>query len=118
MKLQKFSVPWVVLAMVILVFSCSEDPARQAPAGFISVQVIDSPGDLPVPDVEVTIPGTGQTALTDKNGTAVFAVAAGVYYVDAHVCCIGPGWIDHHVQVEVQTGKTVEVRLHACSACV
>jgi len=116
MKLRGVALECVFLGMVVFGFGCSEDPSTQPQAGFISVQVMDISSNQPVADVEIMI--ANQVARTDANGIAVFEVGVGDYFVDARVCCIGPGFIEHHVPIAVTAGKTVEVALHACSACV
>lgn len=108
----------LLLSAIVLVFSCSEDSAGPQETGFISVQVVDLSTDTPVPDVEVSIAGANQVSKTNPEGVARFEIAAGSYYVDAQVCCVGPGFIEHHVGVKVLAGKTVGVQLDACLLCL
>ena len=75
-----------------------------------------APGD--VADVEITLTPINLVLNTDKNGLAVFKVPPGDYFVDAHVCCAGPGNIDYHLPVAVQVDRTTEVELGACLECV
>jgi hypothetical protein len=99
------------------IFGCDGDSADLQPGnGAISVRVVD--GDQAVADVEIQIAGSGQTLTTDSTGEAFFEVAAGDYFVDAEVCCVGPENLTYHVPVTVKAGRTVEVTLHACLACV
>jgi len=86
--------------------------------GIISVSVIDNDAEqTPVPDVEITIAPGDITGKTDSSGTASFKVDPGDYYVDADVCCMGPGFIQYHEPVSVLAGDTAEVELSACLRC-
>lgn len=89
-----------------------------ASVGFVSVRVVNGPARQPVAEVDVTLTGTGQVSKTDREGIAAFEVPPGNYFVDAHVCCAGPGFIDYHVPITVETGKTVPVELQACLECI
>ena len=40
------------------------------------------------------------------------------YFVDANVCCQGPGLINYHVPVTITDGETEIVDLQACLVCV
>ena len=62
--------------------------------------------------------GANLVGKTDREGTVVFQAARGSYFVDASVCCVGPGMIEHHEAVRIVVGQTVEVELHACLVCV
>jgi len=100
----------------ILVAGCDEDPTRPA-TGFIAVTVTDASGP-PVSDVEIRVVPVGLTAMTNPQGVALFELAPGDYFVDANLCCIGPGLIDYHVLVTVTGGETEVVELRSCLVCV
>jgi hypothetical protein len=85
--------------------------------GFVVVRVVD-PALGPVAGVEIAIAGAGLAGRTNQEGAAAFEVPPGDYFVDAHVCCAGPGLIDHHEPITVETGKTVAVELRACLRCI
>ena len=55
---------------------------------------------------------------TDADGIARFEVAPGEYFVDAQVCCIGPGFIEYHEPVQVVARQTAQVQLLACLKCL
>jgi predicted amidohydrolase len=116
--MRRYNVLSLALILLLIGSGCSSDRTVQPVGGTISVQVIDSPGDIPVEGVEVTIEKLNLVGTTDATGTVVFEVPVGDYFVDARVCCIGPGWIDHHVSVTVTKDETAEVTLLACSICV
>ena len=108
----------VILAMgCVLAFACEEGPVSPR-QGVISVAVYDGgdPGS-PVPDVDIVVTPVDLHRRTDDNGHATFHVDPGGYYVDAGVCCVGPGTIDYHVPVTVTAGQTSEVMLQACLSC-
>ncbi len=102
----------------ICFYSCktNTDPI-QSQKGFISVLVID---DIfgPVEDVDIYIVPDSLLGITDKNGIAFFSVEAGDYFVDAYVCCTGPGFIKYHEHVKVVRNDTTKVELWACLACL
>ncbi len=116
MKLCGTLVLIVVVSCLALFQGCSDSP-EQPRIGTVSALVID--GSLgPVADVEIRLSPTNLVAKTDRNGLVVFKVPAGDYFVDANVCCAGPGSIDYHLPVTVRADKTVEVELRACLVCV
>ncbi len=109
-------VSMAVLAFgLILLASCDENPVNP-PRGFISVSVVDGSGP-PVADVEVRVVPLGLTAVTDAQGVALFTLAPGYYFVDANLCCRGPGFIDYHVPVTVTAWETASVKLESCLVC-
>jgi hypothetical protein len=114
--MRSYGILAIVLLGLVLFQGCSDDPEAPA-AGTVSAVVID--GSVgPVADVEVTLLPFNLVARTDSEGRATFQVRPGDYFVDAHVCCIGPGTIDYHLPVTVGPGENVEVQLPACLVCV
>ena len=113
---------YTAMSLVVIGFmvflGCDEGPS-QPQTGFISVTVTDNnPSQLPVEGVKIEIAPIHLVLTTNEDGLAVFEVAPGDYFVDAQVCCVGPGWIDYHVPVTVTAGETFEVELKACLSCV
>jgi len=100
---------------LILLAGCHEDPVNP-PRGFLSVTVVDASGP-PVADVEVRVVPPDLTAVTDAQGVATFELAPGDYFVDANLCCRGPGFIDYHVPVTVNASETASVQLESCLTC-
>ncbi len=98
----------------LFVFGCDHDST-----GFIVVTVIDSSGPA-VASVEIQIFPSfyDLIAITDDQGVAQFEVAPGDYFVNASVCCQGPGFIEYHVPITVAGGETQAVELQACLACI
>jgi hypothetical protein len=97
--------------------SC-DDAATESRLGMISVIVVDNdPNETPVPDVEITLTPINIVQKTDSKGICNFEVEPGNYFVDAEVCCAGPGNIEYHVPVEVIENKTADVKLSACLSC-
>jgi hypothetical protein len=86
--------------------------------GIISVSVVDNdPDETPIPDVEITITPGNIVKMTDANGLCNFELDPGDYYVDAAVCCIGPGNIHYHELAKVSANETKEVKLVGCLRC-
>ena len=118
MRLRKM-IPLVFFSsFAVLLLACADDPSP-SDIGTVSVLVLDNlaPAD-PVADVEITIQPGGLVLKTDQNGLAVFELSPGQYFVDAEVCCAGPGFIEYHEAVTVVSGETTEVLLAACLVCV
>ncbi len=108
---------WIV-SMLFFLGSCNEEPAASN-MGIIFVSVVDNDADkTPVPNVEITITPGEITWKTSDAGTASFEVDPGDYYVDADVCCIGPGFIQYHEPVTVLADDTAKVELTACLRCL
>ena len=109
----------VFLIFFLFIFvSCDDEPIKSK-TGIISVSVIDNdPEETPVPDVEITITPGGIVKKTNAKGLCSFEVNPGDYFIDAEVCCIGPGNIHYHEPVVVVENKTVEVKLVACLRCL
>ena len=113
---------WCALACAAVALpGCSDDteaPTGQAKSGFVYAYVIDEGLHQPVPEVTIALTPGNRVATTDKRGLVVFEVPPGDYFVDADVCCVGPGFIEYHVAVKVVGGETARVTLKACLACV
>ena len=120
MRYQNIVVPILFLCGSVLVGGCAED--QETPAaprtGTISALVIDEGLNQPVEDVTITITPGNIVTKTDSNGLAVFEVPPGKYFVDASVCCAGPGGIEYHLSVTVSDGETSRVKLKACLICL
>jgi hypothetical protein len=72
----------------------------------------------PVADVEITITPKRMIDKTNNEGAALFVIDPGEYFMDADVCCIGPGFIKYHVPVKVMSDDTVKAQLNACLTCL
>ena len=107
----------ILLFGLSLFISCNKEDEPKT--GIISVFVVDNDSvKTPVADVEITIMQKGIIKKTDANGFCSFEVAPGDYFVDANVCCAGPGFIQYHKPVTVVEGETTQVILLACLMCV
>lgn len=89
----------------------------QSPKGYISVSVNDASLG-PVENVEIYIVPDSISKVTGEDGKALFKVDVGDYFVDADVCCIGPGFIHYHEPVSVVKNDTVNIELKACLLCL
>ena len=113
MKGKRFSFLFLVVFLLLNVGCDTLGPA------IISVLVVDNDHqETPIPDVEITITPGNIVKKTNANGIAGFEVAPGHYYVDADVCCLGPGYIHYHEPVAVVENDTTEVKLLGCLACL
>ena len=109
-----------VLFSFLFFFSigCNDKPT-QSKLGIIAVIVVDNDAtETPVPGVEITVLPSDIVQETNANGICNFQVEPGDYYVDAEVCCVGPGYIEYHVPVTVTGNEIIEVKLKACLACL
>ena len=105
---------------VAQISGCSND-LTQPTTGVLIVSVNDqtvTSSQVPVSGVEIEITPVGLVSTTNNEGVAVFEVAPGDYFVDASVCCQGPGFIEYHVPITVAGGETQTVELQACLACI
>ncbi len=111
----------MVLAVVLLsVPGCGNDEdhvTRTTDTGTVEVTVKDNSGDVYLEGVEITLSPPGLTGSTDPNGKTAFQVAPGGYFVDAQLCCVGPGLIQYHEPVTVAANETTSVTLTACLSC-
>ena len=97
--------------------SCDNTPTESG-LGVISIIVVDNDANkTPVPNVEITITPINIVQRTDPNGICNFEVEPGDYFVNAEVCCLGPGNIVYHIPVQVIENKTSNVELEACLSC-
>jgi len=104
-------------SLLLFSVSCNKEPAETS-KGIIYVSVVDNDAEkTPVPDVEIVITPGDITGKTNASGKASFKVDPGGYYVDADVCCIGPGFIQFHEPVTVTADDTAKVTLSACLRC-
>ena len=117
----KFIIKLIISALFYFIFfnsiSCDNAPT-ESKLGIISVIVVDNDfNGTPVPNVEITVTPIDIVQKTDSNGICNFEVEPGNYFVDAEVCCAGPGNIEYHVPVKVIENKTADVKLLACLSC-
>ena len=99
---------------------CNHDLAQQK-IGVLKVSVNDQTvtvSQTPVSGVEIEIAPVGLVSTTNNEGVAIFELASGDYFVNASVCCQGPGFIEYHVPITVAGGETQAVELQACLACI
>jgi hypothetical protein len=123
MRFQIGAFPILVLCASVLVCGCADDP--EAPEtltppepGIISAFVVDENLNWPVENVTITVTPGNIVMTTNRDGLAVFEVAPGEYFVDASVCCAGPGGIEYHISVKVSEGETTRVKMEACLVCL
>ncbi|NOZ08399.1 MAG: hypothetical protein GXO91_05930, partial [FCB group bacterium] len=110
----------IIISLFILFFVSSCDiESADSNEGTLTVSVIDnSTDDSAVPGISITIVPEGIIKQTDLTGKCSFELDPGDYYVDAEVCCIGPGNISYHEPVTLTSNQTTEITLVACSACL
>jgi hypothetical protein len=116
MKGKRFS--FLFLFVLFLLNVSCDTPGPADAMGIISVLAVDNdPQETPIPDVEIAITPGSIVKKTNANGSASFEVAQGDYYLDADVCCLGPGYIHYHEPVAVVENETTEVKLLGCLRC-
>ena len=115
MKILRTLLEVASLATLLSLLQCSDD-VTSAFGGILSVRVVD-PQIGPVADQLITILPDSQRAQTNMGGVAVFFLPAGDHFVDAQVCCLGPGFITYHVPVTIRGADTTSVTLRACLTC-
>jgi hypothetical protein len=106
----------LLIAVALTAMGCGDDPA-QSETGRIHVAVVDNSTSDPVEGVEIAITPAGVVSTTAADGVARFEIAPGDYFVDAQVCCVGPGFIQYHEPIQVVARETAEVTLSACLSC-
>jgi hypothetical protein len=111
----------IISIFLYLVFfnsvSCNNTPTDSR-LGTISVSVVDNDANKsPVPNVDITITPINITQKTNANGIINFKVEPGDYYVNAEVCCLGPGFIIYHEPLQVIEDRTSSIELEACLSC-
>ncbi len=117
----KFTIKLIAIVFIcflfLIIISCDSGPTDSR-LGIISVIVVDNDANkTPVPNVSITIMPNNIVQRTDLNGITNFEVEPGNYFVDAEVCCLGPGNIIYHIPVNVVENKTTDVKLEACLSC-
>lgn len=113
----KFTISTLLFFLSFFSISC-DSGVTDSKSGIISVSVVDNdPNQTPVPNVTITLTPINIVQKTDSSGISNFEVAPGNYFVDAEVCCQGPGNIKYHVPVQVIENKTADVKLTACLSC-
>ncbi|NNG27995.1 MAG: hypothetical protein HKM87_10745 [Ignavibacteriaceae bacterium] len=109
----------IILAFIsfLVLVSCNST-STESKMGIISVSVVDNDANkTPVPNIDITITPINIVQKTDLNGITNFEVEPGNYFVDAQVCCLGPGFIVYHVPVQVNEDRTSNIELEACLSC-
>ncbi len=109
---------WVLAISGLLLIASCDEIVSKSQTGTVDVLVVDLSTNQLVKDVEIEIMPIGLIQKTGEDGKAVFQVEPGQYFVDASVCCIGPGNIQYHELVTVTANKTIEVTLNACLFCL
>lgn len=117
--------PYRVIAFSILmiplfyfVISCN-GKSLESSTGTVSISVVDNDSEnTPIPDVKITITPGNMVKKTDTEGLCSFDLPPGDYYINASVCCAGPGNIDYHELVTVVKNETKEVILEGCLSCL
>jgi len=120
MRIRDVVVSLLAVGGLVLLIGCSDDSEKpQDPTmGTLSALVIDEGLDQPVENVTVTVTPGDFVQETGSDGLAVFELPAGEYFVDASVCCAGPGNIEYHLSVTVDGGQTTRVKMTACLGCL
>ena len=109
----------VLSSVFIILFlqSCTGQPTGLYTATLLILVVDNDPQETPIPDIEVVITPGDIVNKTDTKGLCRFELKPGDYYVDAQVCCVGPGWIQYHESVNLLLNETRTLKLYGCLRC-
>jgi hypothetical protein len=113
-----FKVIISLVSIILLFFSCKGKPTEADTASLMILVVDNDSQETPIADVEIIVTPGNITKKTDLKGLCRFELSPGDYYVDARVCCIGPGWIQYHEPVSILTNESKILKLHGCLACL
>jgi hypothetical protein len=112
----------ICLISIILLFisdlSCKGKPAESETPSLLIFVVDNDSKETPIPAVEIIVTPGNITKITDSKGLCWFELSPGNYYVDAKVCCVGPGWIQYHEPVNILIDESKILKLHGCLACL
>ncbi len=108
----------LIISLSSAYFSCTGQVTESQTATLIVLIVDNDTQETPIPDIEVMIIPGDITKKTDSKGISRFELKAGDYYLDAQVCCVGPGYIQYHEAVTLSAKETKTIKLHGCLACV
>ena len=117
MKIILYLVYSIFLVLLFLLFACSE--STNSEMGTISVYVVDNdPNETPIPNAQITLIPDSLVKETNENGFCSFNVDPGDYFINADLCCIGPGFIHYNEPVTVLRGENKDIKLIACLRCL
>ena len=107
----------LVLVLFFLIWCNGE--STESEIGTISILIVDNDStETPISGVEITLVPGNIMKTTNENGICIFQVYPGDYYLEADVCCIGPGFIHYHEPVPVLKNEIKEVKLRGCLRCL
>lgn len=105
-----------LITALLLSCSCETTEVQPADEGYLSVTVTDERDSL-IQNIEIFIVPDSSSVKTDANGKAFFILETGDYFVDASICCIGPGFFNYHEPVTIEKNDTVKLEFEGCTAC-
>ena len=106
----------IFLIHLFLLLSCSE--STNSETGTISVYVVDNDlNETPIPNAQITLIPDNIVKETNENGFCSFNVDPGDYFINAALCCVGPGFINYNEPASVLRGENKDIRLVACLSC-
>jgi hypothetical protein len=107
-----------IILLFFSYFSC-KGKLTESDTAILIIYVVDNDSvETPISNVEIIVTPGNITKKTDSKGLCRFELDPGNYYVDAKVCCIGPGWIQYHEPVNVIINESKILKLHGCLACL
>ena len=107
-----------IMAAFLLAFlfvGCENSTSIQM--GTIYVLVVDTNNE-PVSGIKITITPDSLTKSTNEKGVCTFDVVQGSYYVSARLSGPGPAIKTVHELIEIESRKTVKLKLITCPGCV
>jgi hypothetical protein len=107
-----------IILLCFSYFSCTGKPTESDTATLLVYVVDNDQRETPIPGVEVIISPGNIIKKSDSKGLCRFELKPGDYYVDAKVCCIGPGWFQYHEPVNILLNEIKTLKLHGCLSCL
>ena len=105
-----------LLILLLLLLSCSESTNTETSTLTVSVKDNDL-NNTPVANAQITLLPGNIIKQTNEEGLCIFDMDQGDYFINADLCCSGPGFIHYHEAVTILKGEHKEVTLSACLRC-
>jgi len=117
MKQSFYGIIIIILSTLIMQLSCAGQ-IIESQTGTLLVLIVDNDyQETPISDVAVIVTPGNIINTTDSNGLCTFTLEPGEYYVDAEVCCIGPGYIQYHEYEKILPSTIKILKLYGCLSC-
>jgi len=119
--MKEFRISIYLVSMLFLFFSyfsCTGESTEFDTASLLVYVIDNDQQETPIPGVEVIVTPGNIIKKSNSKGLCRFELKPGDYYVDAKVCCIGPGWFLYHEPVNISLNESKTLKLHGCLSCL